>query len=115
MRNAEVLLLNTCARNAGLQDRIRLMANVIITLRIMPEDEGSNLGVIEEQVKIKVHNHSGNNSARYEQEPIAFGLKAIKVIFIVDENKNLESLENSIREISNIASVEAVDVRRAIG
>ena len=91
------------------------MANVIITLRIMPEDAGSDLNEIEKQVKVKVHNYSGNSSARFEQEPIAFGLKAIRVLFAVDENKNLETLENSIKEISEIGSVEAIDVRRAIG
>ena len=91
------------------------MANVIITLRIMPSEAESDISQIESAVKILVNNFSGNTSARIEIEPIAFGLNAIKVMFTVDENKSLEILENSIKDIHDIASVEAIDVRRAIG
>ena len=91
------------------------MANVIITLRIMPSEADSDLSIIDGEVKRSVNNFSGNTSVRTELEPIAFGLKAIKVMFTVDENKSLESLENNIMKISDIASVKAIDVRRAIG
>jgi translation elongation factor aEF-1 beta len=91
------------------------MANVIITLRIMPSEADVELSEIETEALKKINGYSNNKSIRVEIEPIAFGLKALKVIFTMDENKNLESLENSIREIPEVASVEAVDVRRAVG
>lgn len=91
------------------------MANVVITLRIMPSEADIELSKIKKELLNKIKSYSNNQSIRTELEPIAFGLNALKVIFSMDENKNLETLENSIREIPDISSVEAVDVRRAIG
>ena len=51
-----------------------------------------------------------------EQEPIAFGLKALKITFAMDENKgSTDTLEEDINGIEGVNSVEVVDVRRAIG
>ena len=91
------------------------MAIVSITLRIMPKEAEINLSEIVEEVKSKISEYAKTSHIRTEIEPIAFGLNALKIIFTMDENKNLETLENSIRENPDIASVEAIDVRRAIG
>lgn len=81
----------------------------------MPSEADVELSEIENEVLKKIKGYSNNKSIRTELEPIAFGLNALKVIFSMDENKNLEILENSIKEIPNISSVEAIDVRRAVG
>ena len=53
---------------------------------------------------------------KVEQEPIAFGLKALKLIFVMEESiGSTESLEEDIKKIHGIQSVEVTDVRRAIG
>ncbi len=91
------------------------MANVAITFRIMPAEADMNLTEIEEEVKSKISDYAETSHIRTEIEPIAFGLKALKIIFTMNENKSLETLENSIKENSNIASVEAIDVRRTVG
>ena len=91
------------------------LANVVITLRIMPIGVETNLAKIEKSVLEKIRNYTNNKTIKSEQEPIAFGLKALKIIFTADENKSLEMLENSIKENPDIASVLAIDVRRAIG
>jgi elongation factor 1-beta len=92
------------------------MANVIITLKIMPESPEVNLNSVEEQTKKHIIEFAGNTEFKTEQEPIAFGLKALKIIFVMDESRgSTEALENKIREISGINSVEVVDVRRAVG
>ena len=57
----------------------------------------------------------GGESVRFEEEPIAFGLKALNAIFLWEEEKELESLENSLKKIKEVKSVEMVDIRRAIG
>ena len=49
-------------------------------------------------------------------EPVAFGLKALKIFFVLDESKgNIDSLEEKIKEIEGVGNVEVVDMRRAIG
>ncbi len=91
------------------------MAKVIITLKIMPESPDSNLKHIEEKAT-KLIKAFGGDVGKVEIEPIAFGLKAIKLIFISDENKGgTEDLEAKISDLDEVNSVEAIDVRRAIG
>jgi len=92
------------------------MTNVIITLKIMPESPETDLNSIEEQAKTSIKEFAGETETKSEQEPIAFGLKALKIVFVMDESKgSTEELENKIKEIPCVNSVEVVDVRRAIG
>ena len=92
------------------------MALVVVTLKIMPESPDSNLDDIEEQAKIKIQDFSQSQEMKTEQEPIAFGLKAVKITFVMDESiGSTEPLEEQIKNISGINSVETIDVRRAIG
>ena len=92
------------------------MANVIVALKIMPKGIDSDLGIIEQKVK-EIFNDFGGEVGKVEHEPIAFGLKAIKVFFVMDESKgfNEEELISNISKISDVSSSEVIDVRRAIG
>ena len=92
------------------------MAQVVVTLKIMPESPNSDLGKIEIEAKTKIIDFSQNQEIKTEQEPIAFGLKALIIMFVMDESKgSTDSLEDQIKTISGVNSVETVDVRRAIG
>lgn len=92
------------------------MAQVVVTLKIMPESPESDLNSIESKAKARILEFSENTEMRAMQEPIAFGLKAIKIIFVMEESKgSTDSLEEDIKEIEGVNSVEAIDVRRAIG
>ena len=92
------------------------MAQVVITLKIMPASPQIALVKIAQKAKAKIVDFSQNDEMRSEQEPIAFGLKALKIKFAMDENKgSTDSLEEEIKKIEGVNSVEAVDVRRAIG
>ena len=92
------------------------MAQVVITLKIMPESPDVDLGNIENEAKTKIQAFSDNEEMKSEQEPIAFGLKALKITFVMDESKgSTESLEEQIKTISGVNSVETIDVRRAVG
>jgi len=87
------------------------MANIIITLKIMPEGVETDLDKLEKEVEGKLE-----GEMKKEREEIAFGLKALKFMFIWDEDKgNVDSLEEEIKKIDGVRSVEVVDVRRAIG
>jgi len=92
------------------------MANVVITMKIMPESPEEDLAKITESAKEKIAEFTGEGETRTEEEPIAFGLKALKILFVSDESKgSTEELEKQIEEIKGVQSVEVIDVRRAIG
>ncbi len=91
------------------------MADVVITLKIMPESPDSDLGRIEQEATQLIADFGGEVGKK-EIEPIAFGLKALKLIFVADEKKGgTDALEQKVSEIDEVASVEIIDVRRAIG
>ena len=92
------------------------MARVVATIKIMPQSPDIDLSSIEEKARKKIKSFSGNGEMRAEQEPIAFGLKALKITFVMDESKGSpDALEEDLRSIDGVNSVETIDVRRAVG
>ena len=92
------------------------MADVIITLKIMPESPDVDLSAVETKSKEFITAFAGEGDCKVEIEPIAFGLKALKILFVMDEAKGTtDSLEKQISDLEDVASVEVTDVRRAIG
>ncbi len=91
------------------------MADVIVQIKVMPESPELNLDELSEKINSEI-TRFGAEVHKTEREPIAFGLFALKIIFIYDEKKgDSEPLEKSIEAIKGIQSVEVVDVRRAFG
>lgn len=91
------------------------MARVIVTLKIMPDSPETNLAAVQKSAEKEI-TRFGGNPAKVEIEPIAFGLKALKIFFIMDESKGAtDPLEENISAIDGVHSVEVIDVRRAIG
>jgi len=91
------------------------MAEVVITLKIMPDGTKVNLEKVKAKAK-ELIKEFGGEVGKEEIEPVAFGLKALKLYFVMDESLgSTESLEENIKNISGVQSVEVVDVRRAIG
>ncbi|MCH8003442.1 MAG: elongation factor 1-beta [Nanoarchaeota archaeon] len=92
------------------------MAQIVATIKIMPESPETDLSLIQNKAEEEIKKFAGDTEIKAEQEPIAFGLKALKIIFVMDESKgSIETLEESIKKIDGVNSVEVVDVRRAIG
>ena len=81
----------------------------------MPESTDTNLNAVEEKASEAI-TAFGGEPGKTEIEPIAFGLKALKIFFIMDEKKgSTEELEKKINSISGVESCEVIDVRRTIG
>jgi elongation factor 1-beta len=92
------------------------MAKAIVSFRVMPESPDVDMKALEELCLQKVKDFAGECETRVEIEPIAFGLKALKIKFVMDEDLgSTEPLEISISEIEDVSSMEILDVRRAIG
>lgn len=92
------------------------MANVVVTLRVMPQSTETDLDRLESKATQAIIDFCGSKEFRTSIQPIAFGLKALSIIFVMDESiGTTEALEKRISEIEGVESVEVTDVRRAIG
>ncbi len=91
------------------------MAQVVVTMKIMPDGVDVDLTPIETEAKQAILAFGGE-VGKVDIEPIAFGLKALNLIFVMDEAKGAtDELEDQVRNIEGVNSVEITDVRRAIG
>ncbi len=112
---ADRMQLHMNAEVAGLKDQIDKMADVIVTLKIMPDSIDTDLAAVEKNMKEKIEAFEGY-VGKVEIEDVAFGIKALKVVFAYDEKKGTsDELENDINTIEGVQSVDVVDVRRAFG
>jgi len=92
------------------------MAQAIITLKIMPSSPDIDLDDMEVKIKRYIVQFAGEGEMKTEKQPIAFGLNALQIIFVMDEQiGSTEGLEKNIENMEGISSVEVTDVRRAIG
>lgn len=109
------LLRNTNAILVVLRVLIN-MARVVVSLRIMPNNPSIDLSQIEAESKKEIIKFCNSMEFKTQIEPIAFGLKALNILFVMDESKgSTEVLESKISQIEGVESVEVTDVRRAIG
>lgn len=86
------------------------MGNVIAILRVMPESIDIDLKQLSINLKKQVPSIQD-----IKEEPIAFGLKALKVAAIIsDKEGGTEPLEKSIGAVKGVASAETIDLNRMI-
>lgn len=85
-----------------------------VKIKIMPKSLETDLVKIEEEVRV-VMKTRGVKNPEFEVQPIAFGLKALIVLFGWPEEKEFEGFENSLMKIKGISSIKVIDMRRAIG
>jgi len=91
------------------------MAQVIITFKIMPTSPEVDLDGIKEKAS-KMIDEFGGEVGKVEIEPVAFGLNALILIFVMDESQgSTQELEDQIAEIEEVNSIDVTDVRRALG
>ena len=90
------------------------MADVVVTLKIMPESPESDLESISSKATEIINSYG--EVGKKEIVPVAFGLNAINLIFVMDESKgSTDELEQKVRELDEVNSAEVTDVRRAVG
>ncbi|MFC2133912.1 elongation factor 1-beta [Bacteroidota bacterium] len=92
------------------------MANAIVTVKIMPSSPETNLDELEAKAKEDIKNFAGEGDTKTEIEPVAFGLNALKITFVMDEAQGSpDVVSEKISEYEEVNSAEIVDVRRALG
>ena len=92
------------------------MAKVVVTIKIMPEGPEVDLNKIEDKIKGIIFSFSKNKETKTEIEVIGFGLKALKIMFVMDEDKGSpDPVTEDVVKLAGVNSAEIIDVRRALG
>lgn len=89
------------------------MGIAAVKIKIMPSSPNANLEKIKEEAKKLIENKGKN--CQFEEEPIAFGLIAIIAFFAWPEEEELEQLEEKLKNIEEVSSIQVIDMRRAFG
>ncbi len=90
------------------------MGTALLKIKLMPTSPEVDLEKIKGNAKILVEK-KGGKKCRFEEEPIAFGLKAVILFFEIDESQELEPIEEGLEKIENVSSSQVIDMRRAFG
>jgi elongation factor 1-beta len=87
------------------------MARVVMTMKIMPDGIEIDLDDLLERIKNVVP--EGTDVGAVETQPIAFGLKAIRMNLVRDESMGgTDDLEEAISAVDGVAQVEVEMVSR---
>lgn len=90
------------------------MARAIITVKLMADDPETDLAKVEECAK-KAIESNGGEFGRSTIVPIAFGLKSLEIIFIIDEKLGSDVFEEALGKVEGVSSATVTDFRRALG
>lgn len=93
------------------------MGQAIVTFTIMPKTPEIDRKKISTKAVDLIAKHSGEKkeNIKISEEPVAFGLVAVKCAFVIDESKGIDELEKSLNKIQGVNSAEVSDMRRIIG
>jgi len=90
------------------------MGIALIKIKIMPESPKTDLELIKDSAYDLISENDGKN-IMFNEEDIAFGLRAVIASFDLDESLPLDPIEDSLKEIERVSSVQVIDMRRAFG
>ncbi len=85
------------------------MGEVGLQYRVLPEGLEVDLKKMEDDIKKALPEFAKLRAA--EQRPLAFGLKALHVLIVMDDKKGgAEQVESSISAVAGVQSVEIVEM-----
>jgi elongation factor 1-beta len=88
------------------------MGEVLVTLKVMPESPDVDLQRLKDAIEKLECNGRFN---KIEEEPIAFGLVALKPSFVVAESEGTtDELEEAIRNIKGVRDVRVIGATRLL-
>lgn len=89
------------------------MGNLVVVLRIMPEDADIDLETIKAAVKEKTP--EGAELQGWQVKPVAFGLEALDVTVVMNDAEgalSTDALEEVYAAIEGVGSVQVTDLGR---
>jgi elongation factor 1-beta len=90
------------------------MAMAGVQFKVMPDSPDADLEALKSSIDAKIEEMGGIPSG-VEEQPIAFGLKALVFSFAYPEEKDVDQVNNAVNEIEKVSSSEMIDYRRALG
>jgi translation elongation factor aEF-1 beta len=87
------------------------MGKIVIAYKILPSESTVDLEVLKEKIKKQLADIA--SIQRFAEEPIAFGLSALKVNMILPEKDGiLEETEKRITDIEEVGQLSTLGVTR---
>lgn len=87
------------------------MSDVLIRLKVLPDDVSVSLDELAEKIMSRLP--EGSLLLRRFKEPIAFGLSALILDIRMKESEGtLDRLESSVRDVEHVSQVDVVGVSR---
>lgn len=90
------------------------MGFVAVQMKMMPDSPSADLKEIEKKAE-HIITSMHKTMIKVEEQPIAFGLKAIILSFAWNDEIETEKLEAKLQGIEHVSSVETLDIRKAFG
>lgn len=85
------------------------MGEVGLQYRVLPEGLEIDLKKVEDDIKKALP--AGATLRAAEQRPLAFGLKALHVLIVIDDKKGgADQVEDAISKVPGVQSVEIVEM-----
>ena len=87
------------------------MGEVVATMKVMPESPEVDLELLKTDIQAVMPDDAELH--KIDEEPIAFGLVALNVMFIIEDGEGgTEATEQNVLGLPDVASVEVFDTRR---
>lgn len=87
------------------------MSDVVATMKIMPESPEVDLAALKAAIEAAIPDDAEFH--KIDEEPIAFGLVALNLMFIIEDGEGgTGSTEEAMANLDGVASIEIVDTRR---
>lgn len=89
------------------------MGEVAVTLKVMPDDMGEFEG-LKGKIMSTLQNETGGvvKRAKIMEQDIAFGMKAIVVMFVMDDSGGVDKVEEKISALPHVSSCDTESVDR---
>jgi len=94
------------------------MGTAAVKIKVMPESLEIDLEDLKNKLKQLILDNQGSEKGseiNIQEEPIAFGLKALIVGFAWQEEISTDELEKKIQNLEGVSSLDIIDFRRAFG
>jgi translation elongation factor aEF-1 beta len=87
------------------------LGKIVIAYKILPSESTVNLELLKEKLKKQLSDIA--SIQRFAEEPIAFGLCALKVNMVLPEKEGiLEETEKRMTEIEEVGQIDTLGVTR---
>lgn len=89
------------------------MGEVAVTLKVMPDDMGNFEG-LKQKIMEMLQNDTGGavKRAKIMEQDIAFGMKAVVVMFVMDDSGGVDKIEEKISALPHVSSCDTESVDR---